>query len=833
MNDQFQISIHAALVDSSIIDQHLIAQKVHSDLIKNYFRGGIFKKLMYYFAENEIKQFLESKHKKNIENMNHSDIFFHTERTAFAYRSNIVYHYNFGTYKNNKKNWESFYCEELNTVCNNYILWIGEFLGKTWDQARSIFSELLSDFMNNDEAFKKYALVDGIKLHNISSDLLLQLQSYRANIALCRATRDPSMTMESFKNLYNTYLQRYQQIPLVLRIVEIQNINQANWVTLTSADSLNQISQLEQAIYQINLAIIPATKPFGEYDLAHSPYTSWATRLWLLFKKAPRWFKILLISLLVGATSFISWWTLLAFPLIIFLKQFFKTKADYMSSVQAYLWRFSTQNSLEKLNKADVTAKVWKFSKRENDTHMVYTKIQPNLIDNPPFASALSKNVLIKLQDSSVSNSEELTKAIDVLLAHLYVQNTKNVPTFVVEQTNNKEELVLLAYKTAVLGASIIWYNLSNKEQEHTKSITFKNFVQNYSKELNNSTKAYHAYSRNYALKDGLMSGVISGFTSWISAFLINPSAAGMIAYASSEFVDMTVEDDSLLQKWLLENNMDPSHHQFSNDEIKQMLQANPDIRIDWDKLVYTWDITIIDVQLVDELKKILPEDAYEQFIDQLQSNEKATLWDTMKSIAGLETGNDYSHQIVEQIWKADANWSSEIFLRSVENWLPIEDIDNAQWDKITTMLDRTYDYPGYEEYMKWNNKERLVETFAKLSESNFSVEEIAKLTTEQRAVLTHSSFINIDTTDLKNILLDYSGEESIVWSMQSGSTDVTNIGNWSVDTGTNLTWSNTDGWVTTESHNIFGKYINSIPVPYGKNTFVEHPSDQKVQEKK
>lgn len=139
---------------------------------------------------------------------------------------------------------------------------------------------------------------------------------------------------------------------------------------------------------------------------------------------------------------------MLALPLFIFVKQFCKTKADYLESIQGYLGRFASHNSIEQSRHTAAMQQQTKRGKKTKDTAMIYTALQPDLLRNPTYASTLTKNII----KSVITNNHEAIKAhVDTALAHCRFQAKHNVPTFAVERPQQKEQTLLYLHKTIVL----------------------------------------------------------------------------------------------------------------------------------------------------------------------------------------------------------------------------------------------------------------------------------------------------------------------------------------------------------------------------------------------
>ncbi len=819
--DAIQIAIHAAIVDTTILDEEIIKHRANLALAKNFHQKDWFtpiRKVWYYFSEKETRERYQQTERAKFASENNKNIFFHPERTAFAYRSNIAFHYSIGKKATGKKS-QTFTDDQLNNLANDYILGQGVFSNKSDDEAKQLFMEMFQQFSSNNGAYKTF-VKKSCKQCNISSDLLLQLQSYRANIAITRKLLTGAIP-QAQKDI-DSFIMRYQQIPLALRLLGVEKIDQEVENSLATPATKEKLTQLMSNIYQLTVHIIPPTTSFWSFDLQKSPYSSFVTRCGLAWKWLPWWVKILVIAGVVASAAFLGGWTLLVLPLFILLKQFCKTKADYLHSIQHYIGRFASHNTLEKAQKETVLQNVGKLGKKAKDTRMIYTSLQPELLENPVLASTLAKNIIRSVVNQQ---TEAIKTNVDLTLAHLHFQKEKQVPTFAVQRQEQKEQTILYLYKSVILWATLLGYDIINQDnnQEIVNSSTFKKFIKDYSATLATSRKAYHRHANSYARRDGIMSWVITWFTWWIWWYLWPTLASTSVAYAAGELFDMTISQENPLYKYLLDNDMDPASHSFTKEEIESILQNNDDIRLEWEEIVYTSDAKNLDIQLVDELQEILTDDQYKQFIQQLQSDNNATLWDTMINIAGKETWNELSHQIVDQIWKADREWSSEIFMKSVENGLPIDDANHEQWDMMISLLHNTYDYDGYESYQEWVQKDRLISTMQELSHNDFAIDDLAGYTTEQRAVLIHASFINIDTTDIKDILLDYSGQEEVIWSIipveESKASDI-------IDESENVNAAqHTPRWNTHHDGT-----IHAYPVPFGKNTIIDttHSNTQK-----
>lgn len=509
MNDMVQqISIHAALVDTNVVDKHIIEEKAQQDLIKEYFAGGLFKKMLHFFADKEIKQYLQEKHQRALQAETQKNTFFHPERTAFAHRSNIAFRFGF-TDSSASKPTKAFSDTELTETINNYILGEADFSQLDMEAAEALFVTKFDALRKNNRSYKTFVQKHTKKNQKLTSDILILAQAYKANVILIKKIQENSdYSLDLFRNDVNNFVSRYQQLPLFMRMLQINHVSQATFSTLMETESLENIQQLIGPIYAPNLSVIPASKASGSYALQKSPYSSISTRIGMIWKSFPWWLKIILMGGIIGLTAFAGGWALIALPIIVLIKQFCKTKADYLQSVQSYLGRFMTHNEQEKLRKTYAQKKK-KLTKQQKDTYMVYNQLQPSLLDSPIYARTLASNIIEQaLRDPQ---GAELKQAVDSVLAHVELQRTLRVPSLAVQHTQYKEQELLLLYKALIFGASMIGYDMAKKstKDEYSKASGYQETYKKVLDEVKKSRIAYHRHTRKFALRDGIMSGII------------------------------------------------------------------------------------------------------------------------------------------------------------------------------------------------------------------------------------------------------------------------------------------------------------------------------------
>ncbi len=737
-----KINIYAAVAD---VSDYLKQKKdflIYSEIVKKYWKKAKFwNKVLYYFAEKEIKEAISKKINQNIDSQINSNLFFDSEINSLVHRSHIEYYFplanqtDFKTQKIGKE------YSILNREVNDFVLSKWKYL----DESKSLsqISFFLTNFIQNE-----------FKIKNAGSDILSQLLLYRENVKLVKYVLDSveNQNLQELKQKCLDFVDKYQEFPFVVRLINWKDITEE--VLQKVYENSEKFKFLLEENYHVVINKIKLSNYAWTIDNKKNIYNSWLTKVWLFWKNLSWWIKILITLIVFWLTAYFGGIYIIALVIFVFIRQFLKTKADLYESHIYNINKFLSLKPeiLEKLNNI-YQNKTFLNNKQKNWFKKYYTAV-PEVISK--YRISADKALIVLNEAIKSNNKDKIFELICMLVARLWVWYNCWISLFYFEDKNNKELTLLKLYKSLILWWVIVGLDLSNSDDinQIQSTLIYQDIVSQSENYLKESLSKYKKHSYLYSAMDWFVSAVVAWFTWWLSANLLHPAKTFASMYASDTTTKIVLDKNSPLWDLLSKNWINSNIAHADIEKIKSIIKQDKNFYFKWNDIYQHW-WTILDPKLSD-LDKILPKDVENKLLNLVKTwKTDWTLRDTMVRLSWKNWWNEFTQRLVDELRKAqDSKWLSELFQIAHHNWLPLS-VDSEKRDRIINILNRVYNPKYFPEYHQFVDKHWLAENLQKIVNWEVDVQKLSHYTEYQRSVLSQTAFIYVHKPDFFELFYD------------------------------------------------------------------------------
>jgi len=810
------IKLNSIILDSRKYDEYKINQAVYEKIINKYGKEGTFwNKILYYFAEKEIAENIRQNIASELKTKNSQNIFLDEEKSYFASFIHILENFPINSKNFDKSNIEEKTFSILDIVVNEYIYDMWEF--ENISDKKNFLKNKLTNFFLSDRDFKYISKEQDIEPSKIATDIFDKIEIAKENMEIVNyinnmydiesgivldgqnfsnANQYEQQTKKSNKDLIYDFIQKYQDIPYILRICDIDMNDPQIEDKLKLPDNISKIKELKNSKFTINLRFCKQPKTIV-FENKSRFYNNFWTRVWFFWKNMPRYLKIIISLLVFGIGSFFAWFYILWLLIFVFFRQFAKTKADLSQAMDHQVSTIinSGKQFLEKKeenidsNSNFLSSFFRKSSYKERRIDPIPTIFRQNLLFSDILITNFQKNIF------DIDLKSELEKLIMIVICRMQVRYDTWIQTIWIENQSDKFFILQKILKYLILSSNIIWLNLSSSTilEQISQNPIFQKIQIEYEHDLLFSKSKYNWFTNKKAFLDWFLSSIIAWFVSFIWHNIFSPNVAMASSPAVHKTIEIAIDDDNQIWKDL---NLDPNNYITEDiDILKKNISDLDWYLVKWNEVWKKWWDLIFDEKL-ENIKNILSEDDFKLLFDKIKESKiENTLWETIKTI-NPEQVDEYTQKIVDEVWKStDEKNLSEIFAIAKNNWIPIWDYDNKLRNRLSSILKNIYNYEWYENYNQRIEISWLQENLSKIMDKDYDISNFdIDYSLEQRSILTHSAFVWIERQDLQELFLDNTNDLKI-WDI----IEKTNIENnkdltWDII----LTWNQIWSWVNS-----------------------------------
>ncbi len=676
--------------------QEAIDQQIQHDR-----KSKRYRRLGYYFFEKEIQSDIRKKLESNFMSSHH--LLVDPEYQACIARSSL------GKTVDAWTVWD-----EATFVLNNYL----------FNQDVFVWTDSENDHRLVDILLWLLSTRDNPGFLNDSlcwmSDVLLQCRRTRADIVLIQSICNGEHTYKSLVKSVWEYIGQYAMLPRFFHDLELSRSSEAV-VSLLEETTQDKLSAFLQPMYEIHchLLNVADVQSYGYVDTMTMPYTTWISRLWLLWWTTPWYVKIILSIAIVLISGWFGWVSLIVLPLVRWIFAVARSSSQYVTLLRHVLTQryvryqdhhTSYMNLYDTMIDPDQTTK---DSIKAQQTMTRRYDIVPFSGHDLMWDATQYAKILFEALMTGLSSWYDDTLKDIAMISSVYDRWKEHHLSLMIVKDGQYTEQVSYRFESLLLVLrDVVWPVSSHSQYIETYDI-IDELV---------STKQYNFRFWTYrdAIIDGATVAVSSGVLWWMWSYLRNRSVAGSSTFAASP----AMVADTLSQ---------------SDSSV------------------------LFDADLLSAMKGVMRPEDMDRFVDVMSHGQhSATLWDTMVSLFGEKQWNIYTNNLMDARWRVgQAWWESTLFDAALRHGLPTSS-QEAWWTSLMHFLHRVYGYDNLQEYETLIDKSWLSNTLSGLKDGSISIEQFAQIDVKQREIITQAMFYTLPKEELAWLFVQAKTEQTI-----------------------------------------------------------------------